>query len=307
MTSDTPTLLHCGLVAVVGRANVGKSTLVNHLLGEKVSVVGPVAQTTRNVVRGILNDPRGQAVFLDTPGVHQAEHDLGRLMNRMARTAVEGVDVVLLVLDVSRVPAEEDEGWMRRLCRDEFRDAILLFACNKIDAGGRHMDEYVKTWSGIAVEKRSARNPEWIRVSARTGQGAKELLDRLFELLPAGPALFPDNILTDYPRKLTIGDIIREKLIVRLRDEVPHHIAVWVEHIREKENGWDVEAFIYVNRHSQKGMVIGEKGRLLRAVRREAEKELSEIYEHPVRLDLWVKVEKDWIKNFWILKKLGYA
>ncbi len=307
MTSPSPAPLHCGLVAVVGRANVGKSTLVNHLLGEKVSVVSPVAQTTRNVVRGILNDARGQAVFLDTPGVHKAEHDLGRLMNRMARTAVEGVDIVLLVLDVSRPPAEEDEGWMRRLCREEYHDAVLLFACNKIDAGDRHVDDYIKTWGAITAEKQAARNPEWMRVSAQTGQGTKDLLARLLERLPAGPALFPDDILTDYPRKLTIGDIIREKLIVRLRDEIPHHIAVWVEDIRERDNGWDVEAFIYVNRHSQKGIVIGEKGRLLRAVRREAEKELSEIYERAIRLELWVKVEKDWIKNFWLLKKLGYA
>ena len=134
-----------------------------------------------------------------------------------------------------------------------------------------------------------------------------DLLDTLFVHVPEGPALFPDDILTDYPRKLNISDVIREKLFHRLHDELPHAVAVWVEEIHEGEKKWEVEASIYVERHSQKGIVIGEKGRLLKWVRDQAEKELYEMYGVRFKLKLWVKVEKNWRKNFWILKKLGYA
>ncbi len=293
-----------GIVAIVGRTNVGKSTLVNHLLGEKVSIVSDTVQTTRNLIRAILTEPRGQIVFLDTPGVHKAQGDMGKNLNKAARSAVQGVDAILLVLDGSSKPELEDDGWFRRIAREE---VPCIIALNKSDRRFDNTDAYKALWEEIKVEKESSQHPVWTSVSALHGDGMASLLDTLFTTVPEGPPLFPDDILTDYPRKLNIADVIREKLFHRLHDELPHAVAVWVEDIDEQENKWTVEASIYVERHSQKGIVIGEKGRLLKWVREQAEKELYEMYGVRFKLKLWVKVEKNWRKNFWILKKLGYA
>jgi len=212
------------------------------------------------------------------------------------------------VLDASEEPQLEDDGWFRRLAVRAPEEGITcLFALNKCDLKKTYADAYRKLWEEIRAEKESPLEPEWFNISALRGDGVDALLDRLFQLMPPGPLLFPEDVLTDYPRKLNIGDIIREKLFHRLRHELPHAVAVWVEDITEKDGKWLVEAFIYVERPSQKAIVIGKKGRLLKRVQAEAEKELSEMYEVPVELDLWVKVEKNWRKNFWILRKLGYA
>ncbi len=293
-----------GIVSIVGRTNVGKSTLANHLLGEKVSIVSDTVQTTRNLIRAILTEPRGQIVFLDTPGVHKAKGDLGKNLNKAARSAVEGVDAILLVLDASKKPALEDDGWFRRIAREE---VPCILALNKSDLHYDCSDAYKTLWQEIKAEKEGRQEPVWASVSALHGDGMDVLLDTLFENIPAGPALFPEDILTDYPRKLNMADVIREKLFFRLHDELPHSVAVWIEDIDEQEKKWNVVATIYVERHSQKGIVIGEKGRLLKWVREQAEKELYEMYGVRFKLKLWVKVEKNWRKNFWMLKKFGYA
>ena len=303
---ETQAPARSGIVAVVGSANVGKSTLINALVGEKVTIVSPVAQTTRNIVRAILSEPRGQLVFMDTPGVHKAKYDLGRMMNRMARGATEGVDVVMWVIDAARPPREEDEGWMRRLMRPD-QEAHVLAVLNKIDVDRDYTADYRAGWAALATEKGIERAPEWLPVSGLRGDGLTELRDRLFTLMPVGPLLFPEDILTDYPRKLNIADVVREKYAYRLKDELPHAIAVWIEEIEEGDKKWTAHGTVYVDRHSQKGIVLGAKGRLLKTVTREAEQDLAEMYGHPVRLKLWVKAEKDWTRNFWMLKKLGYA
>jgi len=288
----------------VGRASVGKSTFVNAVFEEKVSIVSDIPQTTRTLVRGILTEPRGQLVLLDTPGVHKAEYDLGRLMNRVARASVEGVDAVLLMLDASTSPRIEDDGWIRRLLRET---VPVLAVLNKSDVPQGHADEYRKLWETIAAEKQSTKTAEWVEISARTRDGVDQLVSRLFELLPPGPLLFPAEMLTDHPRKINMADIIREKYFGKLQDELPHSLAIEVETVEEKPDEWIVHGTILVERSSQKGIVIGHKGRLLRRVCESAGRELSEMYGIPVTLDLWVKVEKDWTKNFWILKRLGYA
>ena len=293
-----------GIVAVVGRTNVGKSTLLNALLGEKVSIVSDTVQTTRNVIRAILTEERGQIVFLDTPGVHRAEGDLGRNLNKMARSSVGGADAVLVVLDASRKPWQEDEGWMRRLMKDDTPCVLLL---NKTDLGTGFIKTYKELWATVAEEKESALQPVWIEASALKGDGLPLLTENIFAMIPEGPLLFPEEILTDYPRKLNMADVIREKLFHRLKDELPHCIAVWIETIDEQDKGWTIEAVVYVERHSQKGIVIGSKGRQLKSVQYEAGKELNEMYGVPVKVKLWVKVEKGWRKNFFFLKKLGYA
>lgn len=301
--NSTPTS-RAGLVAVVGRANVGKSTLLNRVFDEKVSIVSPVAQTTRNVVRAILTEPRGQLAFLDTPGVHKASYDLGRMMNRLARAAVEGVDVVLLMLDASQRPHEEDEGWMQKILREPTPCVAVL---GKTDLGARFERDYKSLWEKLAQEKGVQKNADWMRVSGLTGDGVPALLNRLFELVPEGPHLFPDDVLTDFPRKLAIGDVVREKFYAYLKDELPHSVAVEIEEIEEDESGWRAQGTVLVEKSSQKGIVIGEKGRLLKKVGKEAEKELAEMFGHPVTLDLWVKVVEKWTRNYFILKRLGYA
>ena len=308
MTDPAPTpppefpISRAGVVALVGRANVGKSSLLNALLEEKVSIVSPVAQTTRNVIRAILTDPRGQLVFLDTPGIHKSGTDLGRLMNRAARAAAEGVDVVLLVLDSSEPPRQEDEGWMNRLQRAEVPVIAVL---NKKDLGLGEAEAYRAAWLKAGGE--SPKPVEWFEVSATTNEGVVALCDRLLALMPVGPLLFPADVLTDYPRKLNIGDVVREKLFHELREELPHAVTVWIDEVDEAPDGWTVRGSVYVNKPSQKGIVIGDKGRLLRKVKRAAEIELQVMYNVPVSLDLWVKVEPNWNRNFWLLKKFGYA
>ena len=290
------------MVAVVGRANVGKSTLLNRVLGEKVSIVSPVAQTTRNLIRSVLTEPCGQLVFLDTPGMHQAEGDLGRLMNRAARSATEGVDAVVLVLDASTPPRREDEGWMRKLAKQP--PPHLVFAGNKIDQAV-DLGEYRALWNRIAGGERGV-EPEWREISALDGTGVEELTARLFALMPPGPLLFPEDVLTDFPRRLNMADVIREKFFARLEQELPHSLAVWIEDLDDGGETWVARAIVYVQRPGQKGIVLGKKGRLIKWVREQAEAELSDLYEVPVKLDLWVKVEKHWDRNFWIMRNMGY-
>jgi GTP-binding protein Era len=313
--SHTNKMTKSGIVAVVGAANVGKSTTLNRLLEEKVSITSHVPQTTRNLVRGILNEKRGQVVFLDTPGVHKAKTELNRLMNAMARKAVEGTDAVMFVMDQSRTPQDEDEGWMRKATRFELP---LIFVLNKSDVEKTFADAYRERWNSIVAEKglgpagkeagsTGCTPPHWIEISAKSGENVDALLDLIFDRLPQGPQLFPDDILTDFPRNWTIGDVVREKFFQVLRNELPHSVAVEVQQVEDSDNGgWRVEADVLVERHPQKGIVMGQKGRLLKKVTREAERELGEMYGHRVKLHLWVKVEPRWQRNHWILKRLGY-
>ena len=294
------------LVAIVGRANVGKSCLLNALLGEKVSIESPVAQTTRTVIRGILTEPRGQLAFLDTPGIHAARNDFGRQMNRMARAAVEGVDIALLVLDSSRSPESEDVGWMRRLA-GHGSDAALVFALNKRDLGGAGIPALRAAWAeAFAQAAAPPPAPDWIEVSAKTGAGVEALRAALFARAPEQPPLFPPDVLSDHPRQLAIADVVREKLFLRLRDEIPHRVATAVEHLVETPDERRATVAVYVERASQKGIVIGYKGRMLRAVRRAAEAELQRMFGEPIALDLIVRVEPNWTKNYWFLKRIGY-
>ena len=298
-----------GIAAIVGRANTGKSSLLNALLGEQISVVSPVAQTTRRPVRGIHNEPNLQIVFLDTPGIRQASHTLSSMLNRTARGLVTGSDVVLLLLDASIAPQDEDRGWMQKLSLD----AEPVFAIlNKRDLGLRRK-AYETVWAET-LAKNLAKNPSfapppirWFEVSAATGEGLPELLAALREKMPAGPPLFPADMLTDDPGPFFIADVIRGQINVRLKAELPHAIAVAVEQIEETEAAVKISATIYVEKNSQRPIVIGNHAHMIRDIRRAAEKELSAIYEKPHKLELWVKVEPNWSRNYWMLKKFGYV
>lgn len=290
------------IVGVVGRTNAGKSTLVNALVGEKVSIVSPVEQTTRNTVRGIVSDPRGQLVLVDTPGLHKAEGPLGRLLNGMARASSAGTDILCLVFDASNAPQMEDEGWMARVVREKPEKCV--FVLNQCDKSPFFETMYHDSWA--AAHRDCGVSPTWVKVSAKTGEGLAVLADALYGMAEPGPALFDDDIVTDYPRKLAIADVVREKLLARLFQEIPHEIGVAVKDIAERNGVWDVNVAIYVNKPSQKGMVIGSGGRTLKYARKAAEPELSDMFGVKVRLELWVKVEQNWMKNDRLLSEMGY-
>lgn len=298
--------MRCAVIGIVGRTNSGKSTLLNKILGEKVSIVSPVEQTTRNTIRGMFTEERGQLVFLDTPGLHKAEGKLGTLMNKMARQAASGTDIALVVFDGSQPPKLEDDGWMRRVLFEEGKPVI--FALNKSDAAGFDPAPYRKLWQDIQVEKEHEKPADWFVISAQCGDNTEKLVSRLFELaLPCEEYLFDEETVTDFPRKLAIGDIIREKFIHKLYQEVPHELGVRVDTIVESGRLWQIDATVFVNRSAQKGMAIGDKGRTLRYVKREAEKDIAEQYECEPTLNLWIKVEPNWMTNFFLLKQLGYV
>ena len=318
--ADTDNLRKAAMVGVVGRTNAGKSTVVNQMVGEKVSIVSPVEQTTRNTIRGIVEDPRGQLVLLDTPGLHKAVGPLGKLLNGMARATSAGVDILLVVFDAAHEPQLEDEGWMRRVAKE--RPERVVFALNKCDRSPFYETMFRDLWEKVVSEPRTTNpeprttNPEprttnheprWVTCCGIRKGGCDALMAALFELAEPGPALFPEDVVTDYPRKLAIADVVREKLIQRLRDEVPHEVGVAVKDIYEDaRRGWDVAVTVYVNRPSQKGIVIGPRGSLLKAVRLCAEPELSDMFGVKVRLELWVKVEPNWMKNGRLLAEMGY-
>ncbi len=301
-----PQLAHSGMIAVVGRTNAGKSTLVNRIIGEKISIVSPVVQTTRNVVRGVLTDERGQLVLVDTPGLHKSKTSLCTIMNKHARAASEGVDAILLIVDGTKDPQLEDDGWMRRLL---FSTVPCMIVLNKSDEGNR-LEKFQVLWQELKLEKPEAVpvEPLWLVVSAKTGEGVDKLEEALFTVLPPGPMLFDEETLSDYPQKLSVADVIREKFFLTLRDELPHSVGVKVDEIIEVPNGTiTVNATVFVQKYNHKGMIIGPKGRGLRTLRRMAEKDLEVIFEKPVTVEMWIKVEKDWDKNFFLLKQMGYV
>jgi len=298
-----------GLAAVVGRANTGKSSLLNALLGENVSVVSPVAQTTRRPVRGILNEEGLQIVFLDTPGIRRASHNLSSILNRTARGLVTGADAVLLLLDASVSPRDEDRGWMKKLSRESEPVFAVL---NKTDLGCRRA-AYETAWTET-LEGLRARNPgleppsiRWFETSAATGDGLPGLLDALRAAMPESPPLFPVDMLSDDPRPFFIADVIRAQINARLTKELPHAIAVAVDSVVDEPGKVRVGATIFVEKNSQRPIVIGKHAKMIRDIRHAAQKDLAAIYDKPHKLELWVKVEPNWSRNYWLLKKFGYV
>lgn len=291
------------VVGVVGRTNAGKSTLVNALVGEKVSIVSPVEQTTRNTVRGIVSDPRGQLVLLDTPGLHKAVGTLGTLLNRMARRSAAGTDVTCVVFDAAQPPQLEDVGWMQRISRE--RHEKVVFVLNKADKAPFFEAQFHEAWaeadggtSGVA--------PVWVKAISVDAGGTGGVLDALFGLAEPGEKLFDDDIVTDYPRRLAIADAIREKFLSRLHQELPHELGVVVRELRDEGSRWNVKAEVLVNRASQKPIVIGAGAAVIKSARKAAERELKEVFGLKVALELWVRVEPGWMKNPKLLAEMGY-
>ena len=293
------------VVGVVGRTNAGKSTLVNRLVGEKVSIVSPVEQTTRNTIRGIVADPRGQLVLLDTPGLHKAVGELGTILNRMARRSAAGVDVLCVVFDASEEPQLEDDGWMRRVARE--KPEKVVFVLNKADCKPFFKTMFLDLWKDACLDgEKPDVEPVWVDCVATSEEGSRPVLDALFDFAEEGELLFDDDIVTDYPRKLAIADSIREKYLAKMHQEVPHEMGIVVKEIVEGRNRWDVTVDVLVNRVSQKPIVIGRGAQIVKYVRKCAERELSEMFGVKVALEIWVRVEPNWMKNHKLLTEMGY-
>lgn len=305
------------IVGVVGRTNAGKSTLTNALVGEKVSIVSPVEQTTRNTVRGIVSDERGQLVLLDTPGLHKAVGELGRLLNRMARRSAAGTDITCVVFDAAQEPQLEDIGWMQRVAKE--KPEKVVFVLNKADRNPFYETMFRDAWkealdgAELASGEKASVEPRWVKCIASTPGGAKQVGEILFELAEEGEKLFDDDIVTDYPRKLAIADSIREKYLAKLHQELPHELGVFVKSIHEKppkRDGdkpvWSIDVDILVNRASQKPIVIGKAAQTIKYVRQCSQREVGAMFDVKAEMELWVRVEPNWMKNERILSDLGY-
>ncbi len=298
-----------GFVAIVGRPNVGKSTLLNALLGQKVAAVSPRPQTTRRRQLGILTLENTQLVFVDTPGIHQPRHKLGEFLNYEAEEAVAGVDVILWLVDSSSEPTEDDIRIAGLLNKLPLR-AHRLLVLNKIDTlSADEESARTETFSKLLnhADVSTELNTGAMKVSATKKIGLDELREKLISLLPQRPPDYPEEQVTDSYERDIAADLLREACLIQLRDEVPHSLAVRIDEFKERENGMAyIAATIFVERESQKGIVIGEGGKMLKSIGSAARKEIEEMGGRKVFLEVRVKVSKDWRDNQNMLNQFGY-
>jgi GTPase len=297
-------------IAIIGRPNVGKSTLVNALLGQKIAAVSPKPQTTRKRQLGILTTDTAQLVFVDTPGIHHPRYKLGKFLNQEAEEALEGVDVVLWLVDASVWPTEEDKQIASLLGRLPHRTPFVL-AANKIDlVPAETLTPHIEAYQALLKRTRvePGRNDvQVISISATQNLHLDDLLDLLVSLSPIHPPEFDEQQVTDSYERDIAADLIREACLHKLRDEVPHGVGVRVDEFAERDNGMlYIAATVFVERESQKGIVIGEGGKMLKQIGSSARKEIEEMGGRPVFLELRVKVLKDWRNDENALRRLGY-
>ena len=288
-----------GLVAVIGRPNVGKSTLINALMGRKVSIVTAKPQTTRHRILAVLSLAEAQIIFVDTPGLHRkAGKAMNRLMNRTAANALADADLVLFVSDATRWTSEDDDVLKRlKTCR-----APVVALLNKVDRV--HPKE--KLLNALAIMSARHDFEEILPISAQKGDNLDDLLALIPDFLPESPPLFPEDMHTDRSSEFHAAEVIREKLTLLLHQELPYGLTVQVERFLEEESGITINAVIWVERDSQKGIVVGKNGSLLKKVGRAARLELAESLQRPVHLELWVKVKSNWADSEKDLLSLGY-
>lgn len=291
---------HCGLVAVVGRPNVGKSTLVNRLVGQKISIISPKPQTTRTRVLGIRTDARAQVIYIDTPGLHAGGRNLlSRYMNRAARGSLEGADCVLLLVAASGWTQEDDH--VLAAVRQQPTPVILVI--NKIDSL-KNRNALLPFISQAATHMEFA---EIVPVSALTGENAVDLEKAVIHYLPEQSALFPEDQTTDQGERFAAAELVREQVFRVTKQEVPYAIAVGVNKFEHTETLLYVEAVIWVEKASQKGIIIGRSGERLKLIGTHARKEMEKLFGGKVHLDLWVRVREDWTDSESLLRSLQYG
>ena len=284
-----------GFVALVGRPNVGKSTLLNAVLGEKISIVSRHAQTTRNKITGVWNGENSQVVFLDTPGMHKPKSELGKVIRQSTVDALSEVDVCSCV-----DPLGAGDRYILSLLKE--RQVPVILALNKIDLITK--EELMKK---VVQYNKIYDFADIVPISAQTEENIDTFLHIVETHLKEGPKYFPDDMVTDQPERNIVQEIVREKIITRTRDEIPHAIGVFTEEFSERENGKVyIRCTVYVERESQKRIIIGKKGVLLKEAGKEARTEIQNLINAPVFLDLWVKVHRDWKNKDYILRELGY-
>ena len=289
-----------GFVAILGRPNVGKSTLMNALVGEKVAIVSPRAQTTRNRIMGVMTREDVQIVFLDTPGIHAPRNKLGQYMMGAVRDALEGIDAAILMLDATDVRAADLE-LLRKYANLPVKKAIVVNKIDQVDAG-----VLAPLLQRLGEEKADA----YLPVSALKRKGLDALVDQLAAWLPVGPKYFPDDMVTDQPERVIVAEMIREKALRNLREEIPHGIGVEVlsmENQGDETRAVTIHANVFCEKDSHKGILIGKGGEMLRRIGEQARGDIERLLGQRVNLQLWVKVRPDWRNRAEDLRTLGYT
>ena len=288
-----------GFVGIIGRPNVGKSTLMNQLVGQKIAITSPVAQTTRNRLRGILTTPEAQIIFVDTPGIHKPHHQLGEVLVKNAQIAINSVDVLLFVVDGTSEAGGGDRFVAELLQRTE---VPVILGINKADLQPADSEAIDTTYETIATAE------EWAvaKFSALTGTGLNELQSMLVERLEPGPYYYPPDLVTDQPERFIMGELIREQILLLTREEVPHSVAIAIERVEEAPDITRILATIHVERSSQKGILIGKGGSMLKAIGSAAREQIQKLIMGKVYLELFVKVQPKWRQSRTRLAELGY-
>lgn len=289
-----------GFVTLVGRPNVGKSTLMNQLIGEKIAIISSKPQTTRNKITSILTTEAFQCVFIDTPGIHKAKHKLGEYMVKSAETTMNEVDAVLMLIEPTEKIPEGDRLVLERM--KNIKTPVIL-VINKVDTV-----EKEALFSVIDTYKNAFSFQEIVPVSALKGTNTEELMKVIKKNLPFGPEYFPKDMVTDQPERQLVSELIREKALYLLQDEIPHGIAVEIMSMKKRQdrNLIDVEATLYCEKDSHKGIIIGKQGSMLKRIGSKARNDIERLLGTPINLQIWVKVKKDWRDSDFLLKNFGY-
>lgn len=286
-----------GFVTLVGKPNVGKSTLLNALLAQKVAIVSHRPQTTRVPLRGILNRPDAQIIFVDTPGIHEPHHQLGQLMVKLARHTIPDADIICMVVDISQPPSKLDRSIAAELGRTNAQRLLVL---NKVDLRPRQRETYLEDYRALGAWDME------VAISARTRAGLTTLVDEIVKRLPEGEPLYPPEWMVDQSERHLAAEFVREKALRFTNQEVPHSVAVEVEEWQEKENTIYIRMTINVERDSQKAILIGAGGSMLKRIGKAAREDIEKMLEQPVYLDLWVKTRPNWRNDANSLGWLGY-
>lgn len=291
----------CGYAVVLARPNVGKSTLVNYITGQKIAITTNTAQTTRKQIKGILTENDAQIVFIDTPGVHKPLNKLGEYLHEQSTSAIDDSDVILFLVDITQ-KAGKGDIWIVENCIKKSKKPVIIVA-NKIDL---IKDEGKKEANIISYKTLFDENLPIIKVSAKTGKNMQKLIETIKSYLPNSPKLYPDDIITDQNMRMIASEVIREKIILNTKDEIPHSVAVLIDEYKTENDIDKIKATIFVSADSQKGIIIGKNGSMLKKIGTDSRLELEEIIEGKVFLELFVKVKKNWQKDKTALKLLGY-